>query len=280
MRMAIDTAWNMPARRAGRTAADSQAIDDTATGRPAIRRIGLGDLGAALRAGIDDFLAIPTQLFFLGLIYPLVGLIAARAAWGGDILALLWPMVAGLSLLGPVAAMGLTGLSRRRERGEAVHWTQAFSLAGARSPGAMLGMTVLLASIFLLWLAAAHAIYAATLGPQQPVGLGALAADVFGTPAGRRLLLFGNLVGFGFAVLVLAISVVSLPLLLDRRAGLATAIGTSLRACATNPGAMAVWGLIVAAALALGCIPLFVGLAVAVPVLGHATWHLYRRVVV
>lgn len=92
--------------------------------------------------------------------------------------------------------------------------------------------------------------------------------------------MIGNLAGFGFALLVLAISVVSLPLLLDRRATLGTAIGTSLRACQANPRPMALWGLAVAAGLALGCLPLFVGLAVVMPVLGHASWHLYRRVVV
>ncbi len=268
--MATETPWSLR----------TEGTDASAAARPAIRRIGPADIGAALRAGIEDFLAIPTQLVFLGLIYPLVGLVAARAAWGGDMLALLWPMVAGLSLLGPVAALGLTNLSRRRERGETVRWTQAFALSRARSPGAILGMTLVLAAIFLLWLAAAQAIYAATLGPQQPAGLGALLEEVFATAEGWRLLVIGNLVGFGFALLVLAISVVSLPLLLDRRATLGTAIGTSLRACQANPGPMALWGLAVAAGLALGCLPLFVGLAVVMPVLGHASWHLYRRVVV
>jgi uncharacterized membrane protein len=101
---------------------------------------------------------------------------------------------------------------------------------------------------------------------------------VLATPAGWALIGVGVGVGFLFAVLALAISVVSFPLLLDREVGLGTAIGTSFRAVMANPGTMAVWGLIVAAALVVGSIPVFLGLIIVVPILGHATWHLYREV--
>ena len=94
------------------------------------------------------------------------------------------------------------------------------------------------------------------------------------------MIVVGIGVGFLFALLVLAISVVSFPLLLDRNAGIGTAVSTSMRAVAASPGTMALWGLIVAAGLVIGSVPLFLGLVVILPVLGHATWHLYRRVVV
>jgi uncharacterized membrane protein len=138
---------------------------------------------------------------------------------------------------------------------------------------------LLLMAIFLLWLNVAIWLYDVTLGPEQPASLSAFAHDVFATEAGWILIVAGIGIGFLFAVVVLAISVVSVPLLLDREVGIITAILTSLRAVAANPGPMAAWGLIVAAGLVIGSIPLFFGLIVVMPVLGHATWHLYRRVV-
>jgi uncharacterized membrane protein len=133
--------------------------------------------------------------------------------------------------------------------------------------------------LFLLWLLAAWGIYAITLGPAPPASVGSFLRDVFTTNAGWVMIGAGVGVGFLFALLVLAISAVSFPLLLDREAGVDTAILTSVRAIATNPVPMAAWGLIVAAGLVLGSIPLFLGLIVVMPVLGHATWHLYCEVV-
>ena len=103
--------------------------------------------------------------------------------------------------------------------------------------------------------------------------------DVLTTSHGWALIIAGNVIGFIFAAVVLSISVVSFPLLLDRDVGAAVAVQTSIRAVLANPLTMALWGLIVALALVIGSIPLFVGLAIVMPVLGHATWHLYRRVV-
>ncbi|MBW8270327.1 DUF2189 domain-containing protein [Caldovatus aquaticus] len=249
---------------------------------PAIRRIGVRDLREALAAGLADFLAAPTQLLFLGVIYPLVGLAAARAAWGGPLMPLLWPLVAGLSLVGPVAALGLYEISRRRERGLPVSWLNAFDVLRSPAIGAIAVLAVMLLAIFVAWLAAAQAVYAMTLGAAgpPPATMAEFLARVFTTGAGWRLILIGNGVGFLFAALVLSLTVISFPLLLDRPyLGPVTAMRTSLRAVAVNPVPMALWGLIVAGLLFLGCLPLFVGLAVVMPVLGHATWHLYRRVV-
>jgi uncharacterized membrane protein len=244
-----------------------------------IRRIGTADLREALRQGWEDFLANPTQLVFLCVLYPLVGLVAARAFSGGALLPLLWPLVAGLSLVGPVAAVGLYEISRRREAGEQVSWLTAFAVL--RHPNlpniAILG--ILLMAIFVAWIAVAKGIYNTTLGHLPVNSFSELWQAVFTTPEGQRLLLLGNGVGFLFALAVLVLTVVSTPMLIDRSVGIGTAIQTSIRACLANPGPMAIWGLIVAALLLLGCLPAFIGLAVVMPVLGHATWHLYRRVV-
>jgi uncharacterized membrane protein len=138
---------------------------------------------------------------------------------------------------------------------------------------------LLLMVIFLCWLAAAEAVYLVTLGPAPPASIASFVRDVFTTGGGWVLIVVGVGVGFLFAVPVLAISVVSFPLLLDRNVGIDTAVLTSVRAVAANPRPMAVWGLIVAGGLVIGSLPLFVGLIIVMPVLGHATWHLYRKVV-
>src|SRR5215510_11107450 len=133
--------------------------------------------------------------------------------------------------------------------------------------------------IFAIWIAVAQAIYIAYFGYEPAASIPHFIDQVFTTPAGWALIIVGNLVGFLFAVLVLAISVVSFPLLLDRDVGAVEAVLTSTRVVVANPVMMAVWGLIVAALLLIGSLPLFFGLAVVVPVLGHSTWHLYRKVV-
>lgn len=246
---------------------------------PAIRRIALADLYDAVNRGIEDFAAFRTDVAFICVIYPVVGIVLARLVFGYEMLPLLFPLASGFALIGPVAAVGLYEMSRRREAGAEAGWADAFGVFLARSFPAIMRFGLLLMAIFLLWLNVAIWLYDVTLGPEQPASLSAFARDVFATEAGWILIVAGIGIGFLFAVVVLAISVVSVPLLLDREVGIITAILTSLRAVAANPGPMAAWGLIVAAGLVIGSIPLFFGLIVVMPVLGHATWHLYRRVV-
>ncbi len=247
--------------------------------QPEIRRIDLSDVREALVRGYADFTAIPTQLVFLGLLYPVVGFIAARASTG-DLLPLLFPLLAGLSLMGPVLAVGLYELSRRREQGMAVSWLNAFDVFRSPAIVSIAAMGAVLFAVFVLWVVCARAIYVATVGPVVPEGVGAMLSMALHTGAGQRLVVLGNLAGLVFAVFVLTISVVSFPMLLDRNCGLGLAIGTSVRAVLRNPVTMACWGLVVAGLLAVGSVPFFIGLAVTMPILGHATWHLYRRVVV
>lgn len=254
-------------------------LDIPATGEPAVRRITIADLRKVLARGWDDFLEIPTQLVFLGVIYPVVGLVAARFATGG-LLPLLFPLLAGLSLLGPLVALGLYEISRRRERGENVSVVHAFTVVHSPSIKSIALLGAMLLGIFVLWLLAARMIYVATLG----VGvhgetIGGLLTAALTTREGWLLILIGNGVGLLFAILVLTLTVVSFPMLLDRPVDPIVAIRTSVRAVLTNPMPMAAWGLIVAVLLVAGALPLLIGLAVVLPVLGHATWHLYRRVV-
>jgi uncharacterized membrane protein len=158
--------------------------------------------------------------------------------------------------------------------------TRAFDVVRLPSFGAIAALGLLLTAIFLSWLAAAQSIYIANFGTAPVGSIGEFLHRVFTTPEGWRLIILGNGIGFLFALVVLTISVVSFPLLLDRDIGAVEAVLTSCRVVRANPIAMAIWGLIVAGSLVLGSLPFLVGLAVVMPVLGHSTWHLYRKAVV
>jgi len=227
-----------------------------------------------------DFSAMPSHAAFLCLIYPIVGLIVARVSIGYDVLSLLFPLAAGFALVGPFAAVGFYELSKQREQGLNPSWQDAFDVLHSPSRGAIAALGFLLLIIFLIWVAVAQAIYITNFGYQPAASIPHFLRQVFTTPAGWMLIAVGNGIGFLFALSVLIISVVSFPLLVDRDVGPVEAVLTSVRAVAANPIPMALWGLLVAALLVIGSIPFLVGLAVVVPILGHATWHLYRKVVV
>lgn len=265
-----------PTSNAEPAATTTTTIDE----HPAIRAIGTADLIVALKQGLDDFKLMPTYLVLLTLIYPAVGLIAARAAQGNDVVPLIFPLISGFALVGPLAAVGLYELSRRREAGLDTRWTHVFDVLKAKSLTTIVGLGVILAVIFASWLASAVAIQRWAMGAGSAGDVSTFLHDVVATPGGHMLIVVGNAVGFCFAVVTLAIAAFSFPLALDRDVSLPTAIMTSVRAVVANPRPMALWGLIVVGGLVLGAIPAFVGLAVVMPILGHATWHLYRRVVV
>ena len=246
---------------------------------PVVRTIGLSDLRDALRRGWDDFKTVPSHAIILCVIYPVLGLVLARTVHGYSVLPLLFPLAAGFALLGPFAALGLYELSRRRERGEEASAWDAVDVLRSPSFGAMLGVGALLLALFVTWVATAQAIYTAAFGYEAAAGIPDFATRVLTTPKGWWLIVIGCGIGFLFAVVALCVSVVSFPLMLDRHAGAGDAIVTSMRAVAQNPVPMAAWGLIVAALLVIGSLPFFLGLAVVIPLLGHATWHLYRKVI-
>ncbi|WP_458096063.1 DUF2189 domain-containing protein [Roseomonas sp. WA12] len=246
---------------------------------PALRRIGTGDVWAALREGWEDFLAHPTQLVFLAIIYPVIGLVAAQAAANDALMPLMWPLISGFALVGPIAALGIYELSRRREQNLPTRWTDAFGVLRSSNLGAIILLGIMLLAIFVAWLFTAQAIYDSIFQGARPASVQDFAQQLFRTEQGHRLIWVGNAVGLLFAIPVLALSVLSFPLLLDRPVGPVVALRTSVRAVAMNPVPMGLWGLIVAALLFLGSLPLFVGLAVVLPLLGHGTWRLYRKAV-
>jgi uncharacterized membrane protein len=258
---------------------DGGAAQGAAAG-PVIRTIELSDLHQALRLGWEDFKAVPTHAIILCVVYPVLGLVLARFVHGYSVLPLLFPLAAGFALLGPFAALGLYEMSRRRENRQPATAWDAMEVFRSPSFGAMLGLGTLLLALFVTWIATAQAIYTAVFGYETAASIPDFATRILTTPQGWWLIVAGCGVGFLYALVALCISVVSFPIMLDRHTGAAEAMVTSLRAVARNPVPMAAWGLIVAMLLVVGSLPFFLGLPVVIPLLGHATWHLYRQVIV
>ena len=247
---------------------------------PAVRKITFADLSDALAEGWEDFRQKPSHILFLGIIYPIIGLLLARLTFGYDVLPLLFPLAAGFALLGPFAAIGFYEISREREQGLDPSWWSVFSLLRSKSRGSILALGALLMVIFFAWTGTAEAIYKSLFGDAPVTSLSGFVHQVFETPQGKSLVITGIGVGFIFALLTFAISVVSFPLLVDRDVSAPAAIITSVKAVLANPFTMMAWALIIASALLVGSLPLFLGLVVVLPVLGHASWHVYRKVVV
>lgn len=247
-----------------------------------IRAIDLHDLRVSLSQGWEDFLSKRGDLVFIGFIYPVVVILAALLVSRASVLPLIFPLVAGSILLGPAVATGFYELARRRENGLDTRWRHFFDVMHGPAAFQLIGLTAIVSLLFVLWISLAWAIYSATIGSgmMQVATVSQFFEAVLGTAAGWKMIVAGNLVGLGFAAIVLAISVVSFPMLVDRPVGLGIAMRTSLRVARKSPFTVAVWGLIVVGLLVLGALPALVGLAVVFPVLGYATWHLYTRAVV
>ncbi|HLW91764.1 MAG TPA: DUF2189 domain-containing protein [Roseiarcus sp.] len=247
---------------------------------PVIRKLEPHDVKDALIGGIEDFRAMPSHLVFLGLVYPLCGMIIAYVTSQQNLLHLLFPLASGFALIGPFAAVGLYEMSRRRELGLDTSWSHAFDVLRSPSIPSILALGLFLMALFVAWLSIAQLLFAWLYGDAQPTSYQGFLTDVLSTTRGWTLIVVGCFIGFCFAVVTFSISVIAFPLLLDRDAGAAVAVAASVRAVVQNPMVMALWGLTIVAALIVGSLPFFVGLVIVMPILGHATWHFYRKVVV
>ncbi|KRA95798.1 cytochrome C oxidase subunit I [Devosia sp. Root685] len=246
---------------------------------PVIQSITLADLMLALRRGAEDFWAKPSHYVVLMLIYPIIGIVLTVWMNGFYTWPLLYPLIGGFALIGPVAALPLYEISRRREMGEDPSWRDAVNVIRSPAIGSILAIGAMLFVLFTLWLTSAQALYESLFGSAPPQSFQGLFTQVFAEPGGMTLAIIGTAIGACFALVVLCTSVVAFPLLLDRDVGAYVAVETSFRAVMRNLIPMLAWGIIVGVSVFVGALTLFVGLAVILPILGHATWHLYRRTV-
>jgi uncharacterized membrane protein len=245
----------------------------------AIRRIGLKDLRQSLREGYDDFNAKPSFGIFLVLIYPLFALLLTLFMTGENMLQLAFPMLAGFTLLGPVVSVGLFEMSRRRERGLDLEWRSAFDFVHSWSFAPIAALSVVMMLLYVAWLFMAQFIYLGLFGADPPASLSQFLTELFTTRHGAALIVYGVGVGLLFAFAALAASAIAFPLMLDKPVTSVTAVSTSIKAVSANFVVMMVWGLIVVGLLAAGAVLFLVGLAAVLPILGHSTWHLYRKVI-
>ncbi|WP_296477072.1 DUF2189 domain-containing protein [Roseinatronobacter sp.] len=241
---------------------------------PAPEHIGIEDLSAILRAGLRDFMRAPLFGIAFSLVYVLGGLIiyaiflAAGQSW--------WfiPIAVGFPLLAPFAAIGLYEVSRRLEQGEPLGWAAVAGCVFAQKDRQIPSMAMVIMLAFMFWVFVAHTIFALFFG-LQPIT--SSTTDMLLSGPGLMMLLVGGTIGGAMAAVLFALTVVSLPLLLDREVDFITAMITSVGVVTKNFSAMVVWAGLIAVLLFVGMLPFFLGLFVILPVLGHATWHLYRR---
>jgi uncharacterized membrane protein len=244
-----------------------------------VRTITDDDLRFSLSQGYEDFGDLRGDLIFAGLIYTIIGLAAVVMTTSRPLMPFFYPVVAGVALLGPIAAVGFYELARRRESGQEVHWFNFLDVRKRPSLDDMGMVAGLLLVIFVGWLVAAAALYALIFGWQTPTSIGDFLSMIFTTARGWTLIIAGAVVGAIFGWIVLALSVASLPMLVDCDVSASEAVSASWRAAHANKREMVRWGIVVTALLVLGSIPLFVGLAFVLPWLGYSTWHLYTRLI-
>lgn len=250
-----------------------------ASGLPAIRRIGASDIVDALAKGIRDFQAYPAYGLFFGGIYMLGGWLVLAAAFVWNKSYLVYPLAAGFVLIGPFVAVGLYEVSRRRELGEALTWRAVLGAVYAQSGKEISWMAFVTLFIFMVWMYQVRLLIALFFGVSG-MPAGSFPGILFTTADGLAFLAVGHVIGAVLAVVVFSITVVSFPILLDRPVDFVTAMITSVKSVVTNPVPMIGWALVVTVLLMVASLPAFIGLLVILPVLGHTTWHLYRKLVV
>ena len=243
-----------------------------------IRAVGRADIAAALAAGLRDFQHAPRLGLLYGGLYALGGMAIVLCVSGLGLGYLAYPLAAGFALIGPFVAVGCYEVSRAREAGGVA--TLAGTLAVIRARGQILWMALVTVFIFVLWMYQVRLLMALFLGLNTTFStMREFIAVVLTTQQGLVFLIAGNIVGAVLSLVVFSLTVVSFPLLLDRDVDFVTAMITSVQAVITNPVPMIAWAAIIVLLMLVSILPFFLGLVVTIPVLGHTSWHLYRRIV-
>jgi uncharacterized membrane protein len=246
---------------------------------PVVRRIAVADIAESLGAGLRDFQAAPLFGLAFAAIYAAGGVAILLCLTAFGMVYLAYPLAAGFALIGPFVAVGLYEVSRQREAGQAPSWRGIWAAIKTRSEIGWMAFVTLF--VFLIWMYQVRLLIAVLLGLNASfASLPEFITVVLTTNEGLVFLALGNLVGAALSLILFSLTVVSFPLLLERDVDAVTAMITSVRAVVLSPLPMIGWAAVIVVLLAVSSLPYFLGLLVTLPVLGHATWHLYRRIVV
>jgi uncharacterized membrane protein len=246
---------------------------------PTVNEIGFADLQDVLKKGLADFLAAPQFGLFFGGVFALGGIVIALSLTVWDIPWMIYPVAIGFPLVGPFVAVGLYEVSRRREAGQPLVWSEILGVIWLQRQRELAWMAFVMLFVFWVWMYQVRLLIAVILSRASFSTLERFLDVLFTTSSGWIFLTVGHIVGAVLALVMFSITVVSIPLLLDREADFVTAMITSVKTVVSSPAPMIVWGIFVTLAVIFSSVPLFLGLLVMLPILGHATWHLYRKVV-
>ena len=245
---------------------------------PVVRPVAATDIAAALVEGVRDFQALPLYGLAFGGLYAAGGIAILLCLTVFGMIYLAYPLAAGFALIGPFVAIGLYEVSRRREAGQPISVGAVWNTVLSRSEIGWMAFVTLF--VFVIWMYQVRLLIALLLGLNASFSsLQEFITVVLTTNEGLVFLGIGNAVGAALSLIVFSLTVVSFPLLLDREVDFVTAMVTSVRAVVASPLPMIGWAAVIVVLLAVSAMPYFLGLLVTLPVLGHGTWHLYRRIV-
>ena len=246
---------------------------------PVVNKVTAGDITASLKAGFSDFLARPVMSGFFGLFYAVFGILMVWClVWLGQIWMII-PAAVGFPLVAPFAAAGLYEMSRRLQTGESFGWSEILTVMANQRKREMGWMAFVTLFIFWVWMYQVRLWLALILQNASFSDFGGFLNAVFFTPAGWAFLAVGTCIGAFLSAVLFTVTVIAMPMLLDRETDFVSAMLTSVRVVAQNPGVMLTWAAIISVTMLLSLVPAFLGLIFTLPILGHTTWHLYRRTV-
>ena len=246
---------------------------------PKVHALTAGDIRAAFNQGYADFLRAPLFGFFFSGVYVIGGLLIAQSLLVWDMSWMIYPVAIGFPLIAPFAAVGLYEVSRRLSTGEPLAWNEILSVIRLQSKRELAFMAFVVLFIFWIWMYQVRLLIALILGRMSFATWESFTQTLFTTPEGWTFLIVGHVVGAVLALALFSITVVSIPMLLDRNVDFVTAMITSVKAVAASPVVMLGWGVVVTLMVIAAMIPVFLGLLIALPVLGHTTWHIYKKAV-
>ena len=246
---------------------------------PAVAALSVSDMRQCLFEGMSDFARAPVYGIFFGAVFALAGLAIVAALTWWQIPWLIYPFAIGFPLIGPFAAAGLYEVSRRLETGQPLSWGTVLPVVWAQRGRELSWMAFVMLFVFWIWMYQIRLLVALFLGRLSFSTLDRFLTIVFTTTEGWIFLAVGHAVGAAISLGLFSITVISIPLLMERNIDFVTAMITSIKTVAASPAVLLGWGVVVTVSMLVACVPFFLGLLVVLPVLGHTTWHIYRRAV-